>query len=434
MYDLISLCIYCHRSETVKALEQTKTQTKTNHSKQTKPKQAVEDTLIKPAQNGEERNGITSSTPSNNTVKPTPAIVVRQPGKGLKSRDISKNDDVRSGKAKKKDIPRNKQSAQDETKAATSKAHSKVLFTNRSISEESVSSSTPISSAQPSPHSDTSITPKLPTKGMLRPPPGLLPPPGFADNPARCDRTSPTPQTNPTLLSPEPSFSDLSSAKAPSTISELQTTSSPSFMHESLASPTLAELLSPQIGDEDRDLSPNRNFVNSSMLITDLLPPPPRLSPPLLEPSQSSDVAGSHDESAGVEDLIGTGNNFDVMNFLDGIMNDAKKPTPSSEPTNSVSLDPWNSLSQKSSRSNPLAAIIGRISDVEATTLQGHDEEHEIAGIPLASNTPSLLTPSTLQNNISSNEPMYASIATQAREDEEDFLEPDSFYSQLLGE
>lgn len=397
--------------------------TKTNYSKQMKPTQVAEDTPIKPkpAQNGKGKNGVSSSTPpSNNAVKSTPAIVVKQPDKGLKSKDILKND-------------RAKRSVQDETKATTFKSYSKASSSNRSVSEESVPSSTPISSAQPSPHSDTSITPKLPTKGMLRSPPGLLPPPGFADIPAPCDRTSPTPQTTPTLLSPEPSFSDLSPVKAPSIISELKTASSPSFIHESVASPTLAGLLSPPIGDEDRDLSPNRNFVNSSMLITDLLPPPPRLSPPLLEPSQPSNVAGSHDES-GVEDLIGTGNNFDVMNFLDGIMNDAKKPTSSTEPANSVSLDPWNSLSRKSSRINPLAAIIGRISDVEATTLRGRNEEHEIAGIPLASNIQSLLTPSTLQSNISGNEPMYASIATQAREDDEDLLEPDSFYSQLLGE
>jgi hypothetical protein len=127
------------------------------------------------------------------------------------------------------------------------------------------------------------------------------------------------------------------------------------------------------------------------------------------------------------------------MSFLDGIMNDAAKPSQleksvqnAAGAANSVSLDPWNSLPDKPARSNPLAAIIGRISDVEATTLRGQDDQHEIAGIPLTSNAPSLLTPSALQNNISGMEPIYASLATEV-EDEDDLLEPDSFYSQLLG-
>jgi hypothetical protein len=100
-----------------------------------------------------------------------------------------------------------------------------------------------------------------------------------------------------------------------------------------------------------------------------------------------------------------------------------------------VPLDPWNSLSGPSLRRNPLATIIGRISDVEATAFQNQDEHHEIAGIPLNSDAPSLLSPSALQSNIASIEPTYASLVADVHEDDNDsFLEPDSFYSQLLGE
>jgi hypothetical protein len=374
---------------------------------------------------------------------------VKQPGKGQKVKAVMKNEGTAPTAGKeRKDIGKRKQDAPQAKPAAKSKADSNVSPPKRSISEESVPNSTPISSAHPSPRSDSStITPKpIPTKGMLRPPPGLLPPPGFAKPPF--EHTSPTEQMGartPTLLSPQPSFSELSPTKTPIIHSEMQNPSSPTFHlhHESIPSPSLAGLVSPHL--EAEELSPNKEFINSSMLITDLLPPPPHLAPPLLEQTQS-DLADVVDESSGVHDLLGSGNSFNVMTFLDGIMNDPSRQTQPEEPvqsataaaaaaaTNPVSLDPWNSLTQSSPRSNPLAAIIGRISDVEATTLRGQDEQHEIAGIPLTSNTPSLLTPSALQSNISGIEPIYASLATEVyQQDDDGFLEPDSFYSQLLG-
>jgi hypothetical protein len=154
---------------------------------------------------------------------------------------------------------------------------------------------------------------------------------------------------------------------------------------------------------------------------------------------QQSDVTETFDET---QVLLGTSSSFNVINFLDGIMNDSTRQTPPEEPVQSenvvpvanlVSRDPWSSRTEESPRNNPLAAIIGRISDIEATTLRGQDEQMEIAGIPLTSNIPSLLTSSSRQN--SGTEPTYTSFATEVQNDDEnDFLEPDSFYSQLLGE
>jgi hypothetical protein len=373
---------------------------------------------------------------------------VKQP---FKSQLVSNCEDP--AKEKKKEPRKKRNDAPQAKDSSTSKTNSKAALPKRSTSEESVPNSTPVSSAQPSPRSEASLnTPKLmATAGTLRPPPGLLPPPGFADPPPpgfpvppiSSERISPTQhagEETPTLLSPQPSFSELSPSKTPSILSELQSSTSPPFRthHDSIPSPSLSGLLSPHLEDGDPGLSPNKEFVNSSMLITDLLPLPPRLTPPLLESNQS-DVADTAD-GADVHDLLGSSNsNFNVMSFLDGIMNDAAKPSQleksvqnAAGAANSVSLDPWNSLPDKPARSNPLAAIIGRISDVEATTLRGQDDQHEIAGIPLTSNAPSLLTPSALQNNISGMEPIYASLATEV-EDEDDLLEPDSFYSQLLG-
>ena len=349
----------------------------------------------------------------------------------------------------KKDIRKSQGSNPQAKVQATTKVDSKPSFQKRSTSEESMPSSTPVSSAQPSPRSDTSnITPKpLPTKGMMRPPPGLLPPPGFVEPPFSSECTSPSRSkgaNTPTLLSREPSFSEPSPTKTPNIMPEMKVPVSPPFRlhHESIPSPSLAGLLSPHLEDDDKQHSPNEEFVNNSMLITDLLPPPPRLTPPLLE-SVQSDVAESVNESADVQDLLGSNNSFNVMSFLDGIMNDPPKPIRSKEPVqaastpagaNPVSLDPWgNSLSQESPRNNPLAAIIGRISDVEATTLRGQDDQLEIAGIPLtAGNAPSLLSPSALQSNISAIEPTYASLATEVHDEDDELLEPDSFYSQLL--
>lgn len=446
LYLLMSLlnsacshCIGVYRTEKSRPVEKADV----DKAKSVKPMQPPkrEDRTTKTILNGKDKNSISRTSQS-------APIAVKQPAKGHVAKSGSKKGDRET----KQDSRKEKQPL-TQAKSAESKVDTKVPLTKRSTSEESIPNSTPISSAQPSPRSEASaVTPKpIP----LRPPPGLLPPPGFADppppgfvEPAPSERASPTQQSGdatPTLLSPQPSFSELSPTKTTNILPELQASTSPPFRlhHESIPSPSLAGLLSPRIEDDDPERSPNKEFVNSSMLITDLLPPPPSLTPPLLETAQSDVLDGA--EETGVQDLLGSSNSsFNVMNFLDGIMNDAAKQAQPEESAqsntaastaNPVSLDPWNSLTQAPPQSNPLAAIIGRISDVEATTLHSQNDQHEIAGIPLTSNTPSLLTPSALHSNISSMEPTYASLATEVEDEGEDdgFLEPDSFYSQLLG-
>ena len=165
------------------------------------------------------------------------------------------------------------------------------------------------------------------------------------------------------------------------------------------------------------------------------------------------------DAPPAVQALLGVGNNntFDVSNFLDGILSEpntsqqqvqprirtesseAQKPTAQTT-IGGISLDPWsgvNSTMKTTNSSNPLAALRG------AST--SHDESPSvIAGIPLGmgSSGPSLLSAtatSSLQssgNTASYNaEPAIASFVSDDGGDGDDgILEPDSFYSQLLGE
>jgi hypothetical protein len=258
----------------------------------------------------------------------------------------------------------------------------------------------------------------------------------------------PAGENTPCLLSPQQSFAELSPSKTLNFLPEIEASRSHLFQlhHESVPSPSLLGLRSPRVGDESNQCSPQRTFFENSILISELLPPPPSLTPPLLDLDHSqSDFPEIIEESTGVKDLLGSESSFNVMSFLDIIMNDSANQTQPEEvynvtaaaaaAANPVPLDPWNSQSRPSLRRNPLATIIGRISDVEATAFQGQGEHHEIAGIPLNSDAPSLLSPSALQSNIAGIEPTYASLASEVHEDENDsFLEPDSFYSQLLGE
>ena len=176
---------------------------------------------------------------------------------------------------------------------------------------------------------------------------------------------------------------------------------------------------------------------------------PSSTTPPLLESLSATDC---NDEAPDdVQTLLGASSNFNVTNFLDGLLsdsmhqqsrNDQAQEAPMSTEAldlfnaSAVPLDPWNpSFASESPRNNPLAAIIGRISDEQDTALRGEEDHHEtlIAGIPLSSNTPTLLSPSALQNAGDYAEPAYASFVNEREEDDES-LEPDSFYSQLLGE
>ena len=173
---------------------------------------------------------------------------------------------------------------------------------------------------------------------------------------------------------------------------------------------------------------------------------PQTFVPPTLEPSTTAETMSSEAAAAAddVLTLLGTGSNFNVSNFLDGLGIKNEEPQAPERPATvranpfGPSLDPWSSagdLPRSVGRrrcSDPLAALCG----VETASL----ESPIIAGIPFNGNTPSLLA--TLQTSAAAAstfaEPTYTSIASIVSDDcgggEDDFLEPDSFYSQLLGE
>jgi hypothetical protein len=148
-------------------------------------------------------------------------------------------------------------------------------------------------------------------------------------------------------------------------------------------------------------------------------------------------------EAPDVQALLGAGSNFNVSNFLDRILGDSTQQTPTRNEvvqkpaevaeaipfqanTIGVPLDPWNHCDD-SINNNPLSTLLGAVN---------YQESPMIAGIPLNSNAPSLLAESPLLNfaNVIYAEPAYASIVTDDGGGDSDFLEPDSFYNQLLGE
>lgn len=292
-------------------------------------------------------------------------------------------------------------------------------------------------------------TPPSP-KATLRPPPGLLPPPGFS-----YDETN-----TPPILSPLNSTSHHTSPVKMTQLSDRvhgHDISESSFFdlhqRELSQSPPLLQGLLFGARDDDESFpiehssnnsiqdTPVRTISDNSIRFSGLRPP--SLTPPVLE-SLSTET---HDD---VHTLLGANSDFNVTSFLDGLLSDSTQterstdnmidtPALSAEPlihfnASAVPLDPWNSSSE-SSRNNPLAAVIGKISNAESMEDE-YNQETVIAGIPLKTSTPSLLTPSAFQNVGSFAEPAYASLVSE-RNDEDDtdsFLEPDSFYNQLLGE
>ena len=346
---------------------------------------------------------------------------------------------------------------------SNSDSHS-VMAPAEVLSPEKNADFPPLSSVPPSPRSDasfrtpTSYTPTLISqKATVRPPPGLLPPPGFTSS-------SPSPQSGtgaPMAVSPR----HLSPMKhMPDSIPGLELSQSSSMFHlqpESMPSPPLNDLMyllknndqTPQSVLFPAHISDNslnyREDSENSILNSTLRPP--SLTPPI---SESSHAAETHEEAPeDVQALLGAGSNFNVMNFLDGILSETSQQPNRNDETKDVAakesippfqsqsagvpLDPWNTSTNSTSIDNSLATIIGRITDVEVTALQGQNDHHEtiIAGIPLNSNAPPLLTSSAFQGNSAYAELTYASLVTEVDEEESDsFLEPDSFYSQLLGE
>mmetsp|Transcript_9090 Transcript_9090/g.15791 ORF Transcript_9090/g.15791 Transcript_9090/m.15791 type:complete len:691 (+) Transcript_9090:1-2073(+) len=297
-------------------------------------------------------------------------------------------------------------------------------------------SSTPIQSPLQTPIKVNKIL----QKANVRPPPGLLAPPGFMDQPDLEGLSTPS--------SPASSPQRMSSQRSPMIKPMNDIIPGVDIIQ---SSPLNNDLLS-FIGNDDKALDsslfqpqPNGNSpvgtVDNSLSIPHYRPE--SFTPPLLE---SSPVATTHAkaEAPDVQALLGAGSNFNVSNFLDGILSDSTQPPPPirnevvqkpaevAEPIPfqakaiGLSLDPWNNNSL-SDNTNPLAALQGAASQQESSV---------IAGIPLNTNAPSLLATSKLHNATGSTyaEPAYASFVSDEGGEDSDFLEPDSFYNQLLGE
>ena len=136
---------------------------------------------------------------------------------------------------------------------------------------------------------------------------------------------------------------------------------------------------------------------------------------------------------------MGAGSNFNVSNFLNGILSESTQfqQSPSrqiiqkqdevaeSDPLAAiavgVSLDPWNN-SDHSSNVNPLEDILQGVMNQPNSPI--------IVGVPLQCDSSSHLN---FANAEYYSELAYARNVSDEGEDN-DSLEPDSFYNQLLGE
>eukprot|EP00986_Skeletonema_menzelii_P003279 scaffold981_cov144-Skeletonema_menzelii.AAC.11 len=253
----------------------------------------------------------------------------------------------------------------------------------------------------------------------VRPPPGLLAPPGFNDKPVLSN-------SFPQALSPQPSITMSSPTRSHSSPSV------GSSLHESASFqlPPSAPALPFNDGFSLSGMSaaPTSPKANNEDIMSFLDMRHSNSTPPLMQQSQSKED---------VKDLLGTGNDFNISNFLDGILsdeppivNEAPKPAlPESNPFQAVaavSLDPWNS---RTSAEDPLSTLLG------STSTQGSGNDSSvIAGIPLNTGASSLFG-NTIQSSNVSAEPAYASLVSDDGEKDSDtFNEPDSFYNQLLGE
>lgn len=148
---------------------------------------------------------------------------------------------------------------------------------------------------------------------------------------------------------------------------------------------------------------------------------------------ESSIVSNSsNDEDTDVQALFGAGSNFNVSNFLDGILGDSTSTQITTPLFTEVETKPIESSSaadntsfQANSISIPLD--LWNHSDQEPPTTM-------ITGIPLKINVLPLLSEN--YTNVIFAEPAYASVVAEddGAGDSDDFLEPDSFYLNLLGE
>ena len=260
----------------------------------------------------------------------------------------------------------------------------------------------------------------------IRPPPGLLAPPGFSGQPdleGISSHSSPS-SLHQYLSSPviqfTPAWLDVSSTPPPST----------DFLgflgseHEPLENPLFRLPL--------HDNSPRPHFDNEVAV------PPLRshtFTPPIIEPSPTAESDG---DAPDVQALLGAGSNFNVSNFLNGILSESTQfqQSPSrqiiqkqdevaeSDPLAAiavgVSLDPWNNSDH--SNVNPLEDILQGVMNQPNSPI--------IVGVPLQCDSSSHLN---FANAEYYSELAYARNVSDEGEDN-DSLEPDSFYNQLLGE
>jgi len=424
-----------------------------------------------------QENTTTTASPSykeSSVPQTKPARQTKKSTNGTKNTDQTKGKQGKQKSASKKATSKKPPKSTEPTKKCTLKEQPKLNVEYPPLS----------SNQAPSPTLNKMSNHAHPKVANVRPPPGLLAPPGFLDQPDLEDLSTPSsPASSPQRLSfsshnsrspnPSPSNShhtmpDIISGIIP--VMEIIPSPPPDNdlllsligSNDNLSKQTVLES-SPLFQAHHNDHSSPRMGKDSTLS----LPPafrPQSFTPPILEPSPTViDTSNKGSESPDVQALFGAGSNFNVTNFLDGILSESTQPPIIREVVQqkpvevaksvpfqakatiggSVSLDPWNSnnplLSPDTSNNNdPLAVLQG-------TVINNHQESSIIAGIPLNSNAPSLLSSSTssnLQSKASSSntityaEPAYASVivSDQGGGDDDDFLEPDSFYNQLLGE
>lgn len=286
------------------------------------------------------------------------------------------------------------------------------------------SSNTPQSGAdQP-----TSIVPNVQTTerqfANLRPPPGLHAPPGFSDQPDLEGFSFPS--------SPSSSQQRLSLPEIQLNPTSLEVITTPQHNIDLLSllrseNVLLANSLSqpPNNDDSPRTLI-GHNFALPFLSET--------FTPPIIE---SSPTAESNDTNApDVHALLGAGSNFNVSNFLNGILSestqcqrttggqilnnlaDIVESDPLASVAIGVSLDPWSNADV--ANTNHLENIL-QINNLNSPI---------IVGAPLTSDSSSHLNFASTEYY---SELAYARNVSDEGEDN-DSLEPDSFYNQLLGE
>ncbi len=384
----------------------------------------------------QKRQNDVESTKKDRTISKQEAVKEEVLSKKIKRKSVEKSDtkaksetnppnDLSGGKAKQ--ARQNKTAngaikAADQTKPKEGKKKSKATKNVKQLAGAARTKPSNATSEDFPPLSSTASA-----AANVRPPPGLLAPPGFNEQPALSNSFPQTlsPQASTAMSSPTRSLSSPSAG--------LSLLDSASF---NLPPPALSFNDGFSLGGMPvAPASPTRTSNEDIMSFLDMrhansTPPPP---PPLRQESQSKED---------VKDLLGSDSDFNISNFLDGILSDEppitnEAPKPALTESNlfqavaAVPLDPWNNSSaanNSTAADDPLSTLLG------STSTQGSGNDPSvIAGIPLNSGASSLFG-STIQSNNVSSQLAYASLVSDDGEKDNDFNEPDSFYNQLLGE